>query len=565
MSLLRKGSCFVGAALCVAFSFEAQAHWCDDLWVSAYNIVVRPESDTVTVPASGSATMTIWVQNNMGYLLPNFVLGAKIGTTTITPSTPAFKTAGTILPGEKVKYTLAISKSGGGTVSIQDITFSVSFGNSGQSHYYPTKNGKAVIVKMAADGALFPAAPQPGIESPQGSGDISQAYVLNYQAIADFDNVDLGLDKLLQLYCAGRKSWDSGSADVVATSCKDTSSTTCSTRTITSSGSKYDYMRLWAAGELAIRKASLGPRLAVFRQRLQCAVDDSNEGFASFAAFMLGYLGADDGAQTFLQSKTSGTGNLATVAKAALYMMGDSSQQSAVKSGATSTGFFGKTACAAALGIVDKDDATVNSVLIPAAKWTEPDTSDNGQGLFASHLLAVVAWDRRGWVAKGAEAGSVTFYGESGASSTGGNGGSGAGGAAGAGGAPGSGGGSGNKDGSVADVKPGTDAVDKGSGGTAGVPGGLGGREPSGGGPGNASGGSSGGGGKGAPDGTGGVASGSGGSSHAGSDATGGAISPTEDTTSGCKCSLGGSSHAPAASVLAIIGLVAVSIRRRRR
>ena len=97
--------------------FEARAHWCDDMWTSAYNFVIRPETDTVTLSASGTGTMNITVVNNMGYALPNFVLTAKIGTTAVTATRQAGKIAGSNLySGEKAKYTLAITKSGGGQV-----------------------------------------------------------------------------------------------------------------------------------------------------------------------------------------------------------------------------------------------------------------------------------------------------------------------------------------------------------------------------------------------------------------------------------------------------------------
>ena len=39
----------LATGLCLAPQ-TAQAHWCDDLWASSYNIVVKPEADTVTAP-----------------------------------------------------------------------------------------------------------------------------------------------------------------------------------------------------------------------------------------------------------------------------------------------------------------------------------------------------------------------------------------------------------------------------------------------------------------------------------------------------------------------------------
>jgi hypothetical protein len=121
---LRKGSLFVGSALSLALlSTQAQAHWCDDLWNSSYNIVVRPDSDT--------SPKNVYVQNNMGYLLPNFKLTASAGVTLTAPTT--LKVAGTLLPGEQGTWKI----SGSSPAKIEDITFSVSFGDGGESKCYP--------------------------------------------------------------------------------------------------------------------------------------------------------------------------------------------------------------------------------------------------------------------------------------------------------------------------------------------------------------------------------------------------------------------------------------------
>ena len=439
-------SVFFGAVLSIALlSSEANAHWCDDMWVSSYNLTIRPEADTVTVPSSGSATMNVYVQNNMGYQLINFKLSAKIGSTSITPTAPTtLKVANTLLPGEKAMWKLPISMSGGGTVKIEDIDFSVSFGNSGQSGRYPTSGAKAAMV-VKTDGSLYPAPPLPGLTS--SSGD--QARSLQYTPLADFDDEASGLDKLLQLYCAGRASW--GSTDGVTLSyCKDTASTTCPTSKPSSgTGSKYNYVHLWAAGELAARKSALGDRAAVLRARLQCGVNDGDVGFAGYALFMLGYLGEDAGARTFIESQIAGSGDMAAVAKAAILLMGNAADATKygadLTAGLKSSSVFVAAASAAALGIVNKDDSAVTGTLVPLVKWTEPDTDDDGKAMFAAHILELVAWDRRGWAPKGADTGAVTFYGSSGAGggaggTTGKGGATGSGGATGKGGATGSGG-----------------------------------------------------------------------------------------------------------------------------
>jgi uncharacterized protein (TIGR03382 family) len=410
---LRRTSVLLGTVLSMfLLSTEVEAHWCNDLWGSAYNLVVRPESDTVT-----GSSLNIFVQNNMEYALPSFKLVATATGATIKATRQTQKVSGTLLPGEKAKFTLAIS--GGSVSSVTDIDFSVSFGNSGQSDSYGEgSDGKAAMIKKA-DGTLFPTGTPPGIGT--GNGQATQLYSA---AVADFGNTEAGLDKLLKLYCAGRGSWNSGSEGVVASNCPDASTTVCPKITPSSgAGSKFDYMHLWSAGELGVRKSALGARAGVLRARLQCGVNDANIGFASFALMVLGYLGEDAGARTFIEGKITTGGDLGTIGKAALLLMGNAAEitkyKADVTTGTSSASIFVKAACAAALGVAAKDDAAVTNTLIPLAKWTEPDTSDNGQAIYAAQLLNLVAWDRRGWVAGAGDTGAISFYGES-ASGTGG-------------------------------------------------------------------------------------------------------------------------------------------------
>lgn len=577
----------VGAALgLILLTSQANAHWCDDIWSSSYNIVVRPESDTVTVPSSGSANLNIFVQNNMGYQLINFKLSAKIGSTSITPTAPStLKVANTLLPGEKGTWVLPVSKSGGGSVKIEDITFSVSFGNTGQSKCYPLSGGSPVMV-VKTDKSLVPTKPA-GLDSPAApsgcTGDLAQGRDLQYGAIAEFEDLDTGLDKLMNFYCAGRGSW--GATDGVSPSyCKDATSTTCPSSKPTGVGTKYQYIHLWASGELAARKSALGDRATTLRARLQCGVNDGDVGFAGYALMMLGYLGEDAGARTFIENVIStGSGDMVGIAKAAILLMGSADDMTKYKADVTSglkaSSSFVAAASAAALGIAAQDDSSVTGTLIPLVKWNEPDvTSEDGKGMFAAHLLSLVAWNRRGWVGNGADVGPISFYGDTGTpSGTGGSTGPGAGGASGAGGAVG--GATGGKDAGPADAKGGTGGA-LASGGMTGNPGA--------GGNGTVKGGASGGGGTGAPTGSGGsgagtgpvTASGGGKGSGTSSAGTGGSASgqggdtedpgtggatTANDSSSGCKCNLGGPATGSTFSVLVMAGLALAALRRRRR
>jgi hypothetical protein len=584
----------LGIAIFLALpAADARAHWCDDMWSSAYNLVVRPDSDT--------SPKEIYVQNNMGYQLPNFKLTATSssgGAITLTPPT-TLKVANTLLPGEKGVWKIT----GGSPAKIEDLTFSVAFGLdfagwTTQDACYPLAGTKPVMV-VKNDGTLYPPNPTGLADSKAPPspcvGIVALGRSLQYKAAADFEDVNAGLDKLLQYYCAGRASWGIDDA-VTKTYCKDTSSTTCPASKPTGVGRVSDYVHLYAASDLAIRKEALGARLPVLRERLKCGANDGDLGFAGLAIFVLGYLGEDAATKSFLQTQASASGDLGTIAKAALYLMGDTTRKADVQAGVKSSSVFVKVACAGALGIVDKDDASVNSALIPSLTWLDPSTTaEDGKGMYAAHILDIVAFDRRGWVAKGGGDGVVTFYGETGGgtggvSGTGGSSGtagtSGTGGAVGSGGTAGGGGATGNRDGGT-DAPSGTGGL-LGNGGRSGSGGAaVGGSSGPGGSPGG--GGMVGSGGQVAggagPQGSGGAAgaaggaiSGSGGETTAGgSSGVGGSplssggnpggtnVESEKGQSSGCGCDLGGRPDAAALSFLALAGLALLRLRRRTR
>jgi hypothetical protein len=552
-----------------------RAHWCDDMWHSAYNLVVRPDSDT--------SPKELYVQNNMGYQLPDFKLtatSASGGAVTLTPPT-TLKVANTLLPGEKGVWKITA----GSPAKIEDLTFSVAFGIdfpgwTTQDACYPLAGAKPVMV-VKNDGSLYPPTPT-GVDNAKAPGSpcvgiVALGRSLQYEAIADFEDVNVGLDKLLQYFCAGRGSWGIDD-NVTKTYCKDTSSTTCPNNKPTGVGRVSDYVHLWAAGDLAVRKSALGARLPVFRERLKCAVNDGDMGYAGFSLFVLGYLGDDAGTKSFLQGKASAGGDLGTIAKAALYLTGDSAQKADVQAGVQSSSVFVKVACAAALGIVDKDDAAVTSALLPQVKWNNPaESPEDGKGMYAAHILEIVAFDRRGWAAKGGGDGAVTFYGETG-SGAGGN--SGTGGKAGTGGAVGPGGTSGSvgvggstgtRDGGRSGNggalgnggRAGRGGATAGSGGELGLGGspGVGGStsNPSAGGAGpQGSGGMAG------SDSSGGSASGGSSGQSSSSMSSGGSTTEEKGQSGGCSCRLGGGRFdVPGLSLLVFAAALAL-LRRRR-
>lgn len=395
------------AAATLAAPTAALGHWCDDLWGSGYNVVVRPVSDTVDVPATGSASFDVYVQNNMAYPLYNFALEAEATGYTITLSSQAPKVSGFLMPGEKLKHTLSISKSGGATLPVEQIAFYVGFGNNPQDHLY-YRQGRDVVVKKTT-GSIVP---------------VNMSFTPNFQAEhiwsaakADFSSLGTGLDELMAEYCVGRGSWSGSDGSPIGSyNCSNPSSQTCPGSTTSRGDTKYDYQHLWAAEQLAARKSALGTRLPVLRARLQCGWNDSMLTFKATSALLLGYLGEDPTARTFLEGKiSSGSADEKAIAKASLILFNKASDITAYHADVTSNMSSGTDqvamVSAAALGILDKDDAAVTNGLLPRAQWIEPDTSDAGRAMMAAHLVDLAAWDRRGWAANADDVGQVSFYG----------------------------------------------------------------------------------------------------------------------------------------------------------
>ena len=436
-------------AMVVAVTRPARAHWCDCLWASRYNIVIRPETDSVDLPASpASATLKVWVQNNMGYPLIEYRLEAYSSVATIGVGTPSLKFPADsqgyryLLPGESAEQVLTITSRGGATtIGAGDITFYVHFSNpknessTDQGHTYGDHDaipdtssppGGAAVVKLSSGNA--PVAP-----AIDGDNTNSQARHLLNSARVDFGGTTsaAGLSNLFNEYCAGKGSWANDGVRTAITACTSASvtggsfnccgadgSSVCNRHTFTGGGDKYEWQHLWAASELGYRKSLLtAAQLATLRARLLCGAYDAHLGFKGMALFVLGYLGADSTTQTELTTRLSAaTGGEAAMIKAALYMMsGGASYAADMDTCVAMTEPYAEMICAAAMAQVQRAaaDATVNAELIQRVYWGQhpPESQlETAHGLFAAHVLNVLAWDRRGWTKGGGNNGTVSFY-----------------------------------------------------------------------------------------------------------------------------------------------------------
>lgn len=400
----------------IAAPSASLAHWCDCLWASAYNIVVRPETDEL-VFSGDSTNLYVVIQNNMGYPLGDFDLvvdapGYSVDQGGITVSA---KVSGYLMPGERQRYTIPLTRNGGGaTLDVSTVQFYVGFGNgSSQDSGYGASGsyGEDVVIRMNS-GTLVPGSANVGSAG-------GQARQLGAVVRADYPglggDVESGINDLLGIYCAGRGSWNSGGAVLSSSYCSDLSSVSCPD-TVSRSDSKYDWQHLWAAEFAAARKSAMNSQqLTALRQGLMCGYDDEDFGFKAMATVLLGYLGEDAAARSFLENVIStGSSEEQAVAKAALLMFNDSGDRALyhgdVFAGLNHSEGYVQIASAATLGILDADNCAVEDELISRARWVQPDTNDQGLSFSAAHLLDLVAWHRRGWQADSGDTGVASFY-----------------------------------------------------------------------------------------------------------------------------------------------------------
>ncbi len=441
---------------------SALAHWCDCLWDSRYNVVIRPVVDSVEVPEAGQTSFVIWLQNNMGYPLYDYSIEAYAAGFTISRPIVDDATRAPytdfVMPGERLRHEVRVSRDGGGpTLDVADIGFYIYFGNDSiQPRRYGddpnTLPSSDTILKRFGDGSMVPA-------SPNLHGDEinnNQARLIRSSARADFSpnaaDRTQALQDLMNEYCAGRHSW--GSSDpgrpaeqYCATPPDGSGDTECPGRVHNSADNsettKWWWQHLWAAGELAYRRdvlagVSVGGHtlLDVFRDRLRCGQDDNLIAFKAYALFAMGYIGngaftytdanyPGSDARAFLEGQV-GTDAAGCAARAGLLLLlpnGDGAFDAtvaAVESCLSQGDPFAEIVAAGALNIRerDSDDTYMHDEVLSRVGWDREPEYGGDQGdpsddeLFAAHVANLAAWRKRGWAADAADAGVVSFYNE---------------------------------------------------------------------------------------------------------------------------------------------------------
>ncbi|MBW2530569.1 MAG: hypothetical protein JRI55_03770, partial [Deltaproteobacteria bacterium] len=429
----------------------AEAHWCDCLWDSRYNVVIRPVVDSVEVPQTGQASFVIWLQNNMGYPLYDYSIEAYASGFTISdpiidnPTREPYTNF--VMPGERLRHEVRVARNGGGsTLNVADIGFYIYFGNDSvqprrYGSSYNSMPSSDTILKRFGNGAMVPA--DPNIQSDTVS---TQARHVRSSARADFAGSSSArtsaIQDLMNEYCAGRHSWSSGDPGSPATQyCTSpptgSNDTDCPGQVWGTSTNKWQWQHLWAAGELAYRKdvvagISAGglTLLDVFRDRLRCGQDDNVFAFKAYALFILGYIGNGDftytessytgsSARAFLEAKAGSDAEGCAARAGLLLLLPDTdsaygSTVSAVQSCLTQGNNFAEVVAGAALNMRDEDpgDNTMHDEVLARVGWNREPEASGGLDLFAAHVANLVAWEKRGWSADAEDSGVVSFYNE---------------------------------------------------------------------------------------------------------------------------------------------------------
>jgi MYXO-CTERM domain-containing protein len=369
----------------------AHAAWTEEQWNSGYNIVVRVGSDTI------AGTVDVWAQNNTGMPLPNFGLLVEDGTA--TRKTVTRDDHGFLMPGENSHFVVTTK-----VTKASDLKLKTKFGWHAEAEAYGT--GSFVVIQDSTC-AITPST-DPAQDFAKGT---AVENCLRRTAEVDFGPDEVAaMGEVLDAYCAGRATWNVGSATPSAKDCRSVSYDTCPAAPTATTAAQMEFDGLWQAAQIAIRKAAIRTEwLPKLRSRLQCAAQDPMDTFSTVALFVLGYLGEDAKARAFLEAMTSDA-KRGVVAKAALLLMGKADDLT--KYGAdVRAGMAGSSAasaaCMAAMTIVAKEDAAA-AKLINLAYWTDP-TSDPAP-FVASHFLAIAAWEQKHWGPKAKEGVAVTFY-----------------------------------------------------------------------------------------------------------------------------------------------------------
>jgi hypothetical protein len=113
-------ACLVAVAL--ALPGSAAAHYCSNIFSGPARFVVKPETTTVTISGTSTATLKVYLQNNFPYKLFGMKMRGQATGYTITVS-PAQQD---IHPGQNVLFTFSI-KGTAGTVSVSTLNLQVMF------------------------------------------------------------------------------------------------------------------------------------------------------------------------------------------------------------------------------------------------------------------------------------------------------------------------------------------------------------------------------------------------------------------------------------------------------
>jgi hypothetical protein len=381
MDCLRR-ACLV--AVGIALPSSAAAHYCSNIFAGPARLVVKPETTTVNISGTSTATLKVYLQNNFPYKLFAVKMRGQATNYTIAVNPTAGQD---IQPGQNVLYTYSIKHNTGFTGAVQVSTLNLQV----QIRIGSWRGSADKLVNQTPAQSLLTGS------AVYLQGNAEQTPSLNMGTLADlYPTATLpagsptfghtGIQQLSQMF-GYRFCFDSGGT--YACGGQDCPSP-CAEKAAWSDIEQFPQDCMRAGVELGVRKAKLGSQLQAVRDGAVNAMKAGSAQHRCLAAVVGGVLWQGAASTTTFEN---GLNSLSAACKAAgLRALGKGTAGSC--SGLSA--YHEQAACAAAEGLQGVD-APVSSILMPnAGDGNSCASSDWHRCHYYAYMLYLVTGDRYG-------------------------------------------------------------------------------------------------------------------------------------------------------------------------
>jgi hypothetical protein len=367
------------ASLLLLCESSVLAHWCSNIWVGPARLVVKPEQSTIMLAGTGSATLKVYFQNNF----PNTLFAVEMRGNTTLYTIEVAPAKQDVHPGQNVAFQFTITpKSSGGLVPVSDLNLQVKFryamGDGFRGNTDPLvqqSHDKDWLINnrgyMSKDGYM-----SPGQQAPS----LSMAVLADTYPSATLPEGApffgrTGLQQMIHWFGYRFCYYAEGGWACGAENCPSP----CAEGSAWTSNMEFSHNAMRAGMDLASRKSKLGSELNAAREAAVNALKGGGEEFKCLSAIIGAILW--EGAADTSPFETA-LGQASAICKAAgLRALGKG------EAGTCTAGtYFEQATCAAAEGL-RKNDAPVQSILIPNS-GDGKSTQDKGDLWQKSHFYA---------------------------------------------------------------------------------------------------------------------------------------------------------------------------------